>query len=983
MGNQKFRVNFSEIELAYRKLKSYIYHDNFSLPIRIDLAKYESSGIQDQLNKLHVELNKPDFYSVLDDDIRKIDYRLFPKQFYNQEEESARKSGYYYSNKTLKNEYHIEKTTPFIDCTINIHIFTVLWLMRIGAELDAKLIDNCYGNRLVRNEEGKFEINRIKLFYPYYKRYNSWRDEAIKKAKEIHKLEHDVSILNLDVKDYYHSVNFDLGTIENTFNNADPKNSWMNGVLKRIHKKYYRLLKRDHVLEKDNFKKEFLPIGLISSQVLANYYLKEFDDVLLNKLKPIYYGRYVDDILIVFCNPQNSKQNIVNFIEENLCTESLWSNSNCNLKKVSEEDFEILIGKDKLFFQVKKVKLYEFSPKESINLLQEFENEIKKNSSEFRFQPDDEEIFSSFESSSFRITYSDTVNKLRSIEAFNSNKLGASTHLTKLIKLSMLINKYPKDLLESTNSILRAYFQGQRGLEMSQLWEKLYTFYIVNDAEAELIDCAREQLEAILNIKFVRNNEENKILSEKLQNSLYQILAYSLTMASSLNRSFFSEKIISELREKQFTKFSAQVLKYLTLKFINEYGKYVITSNLLRHYYINFPLLNYCKQKDNFSFVSKKLPTYTSFKLDKIRIKYSPRFIHYHELAIFYQLRIWRKKLEIFSKLYNENECEYLLKKYLELNKLRSTKRYQRSFPNLKLDVPIKIISVFSSTIKDKLKFGIVNDKIDPTNSINSIKNNSNLSLKRFLDLNRILNETIRTKCNILVFPEISIPFQWIPKLCQFSKENNIVVICGVEHFSIQKKVYNYLATILPFNFKKFQNCYPDFRLKKDYAPEEIREIKNIKYRVPRSEMNSEKLRKYVWQNIFFTVLNCYEITDINKRAVFRGLIDFITTIEYNRDLPYFSNITESLARDIHAYVIQVNTSNYGDSRITQPASTALKDIVKLKGGDDSLLITGTIDIKKLREFQDLDFNGQEEYERNNQIFKQTPANYSKSYSRK
>ncbi len=47
-----------------------------------------------------------------------------------------------------------------------------------------------------------------------------------------------------------------------------------------------------------------LPIGLLSSFVLANHYLKDFDERILHRFKPAYYGRYVDDILMVIANPQ-------------------------------------------------------------------------------------------------------------------------------------------------------------------------------------------------------------------------------------------------------------------------------------------------------------------------------------------------------------------------------------------------------------------------------------------------------------------------------------------------------------------------------------------------------------------------------------------------------------------------------------------------------------------------------------------------------
>jgi len=60
----------------------------------------------------------------------------------------------------------------------------------------------------------------------------------------------------------------------------------------------------------------------------------------------------------------------------------------------------------------------------------------------------------------------------------------------------------------------------------------------------------------------------------------------------------------------------------------------------------------------------------------------------------------------------------------------------------------------------------------------------------------------------------------------------------------------------------------------------------------------------------------------------------------------------ESLSRDVHCYCVQINTSDYGDSRITKPSKTEEKDIIRTKGGINSTVLVGDVDIKELREFQ-------------------------------
>ena len=74
----------------------------------------------------------------------------------------------------------------------------------------------------------------------------------------------------------------------------------------------------------------------------------------------------------------------------------------------------------------------------------------------------------------------------------------------------------------------------------------------------------------------------------------------------------------------------------------------------------------------------------------------------------------------------------------------------------------------------------------------------------------------------------------------------------------------------------------------------------------------------------------------------------------------------------MHCYIAQVNSSDFGDSRIVQPTKTESKDILKLKGGENIYLVVNSIDIKKLRDFQ----KDGHVLQLNNKDFKIIPPNY-------
>lgn len=72
-----------------------------------------------------------------------------------------------------------------------------------------------------------------------------------------------------------------------------------------------------------------------------------------------------------------------------------------------------------------------------------------------------------------------------------------------------------------------------------------------------------------------------------------------------------------------------------------------------------------------------------------------------------------------------------------------------------------------------------------------------------------------------------------------------------------------------------------------------------------------------------------------------------------NRYLETFASLIESAALDIHAYTILVNNRKYGDSRVRSPAKESfLRDIARLRGGDNDFVVAATLNIVALRAFQ-------------------------------
>lgn len=229
---------------------------------------------------------------------------------------------------------------------------------------------------------------------------------------------------------------------------------------------------------------------------------------------------------------------------------------------------------------------------------------------------------------------------------------------------------------------------------------------------------------------------------------------------------------------------------------------------------------------------------------------------------------------------------------------------------------------------------------------------------RRLRMLTSLLNDISRYrardggKIDLLIFPELSIPNALEATITAWARKHDIGVICGLEYrVNKQNIAFNEVLAALPYRAKNGHiACAPIRRLKRCYSPDERFVLENENLRVPRANRDAYKL--FRWRGASFAIYNCYELASIEDRSLFKGKVDFIVGTEFNKDINYFSNIVESAARDLHCYVIQVNDSQFGDSRVVSPSKTEKMNPLRIKGGDNLTFLTMSLNLKALRDHQ-------------------------------
>jgi len=941
-----------KVENAYKKLKHEAYYESINLFLRDRIAEFESDkNFSERMENIAELLNYGDNNDkssefLFKKFLEKISFKCLPKRIKDDEE-----ANFLISNNRSFEKYELEKINYFIDAPIELHILDILWCIEVGKDLDKKLDKYCLGYRFKNNADNLFSKNNNGLFKLYHNQYSKWRDTAILKAKNTLENGSNVLIIGMDIKECYYHIETDWKTIKK-LNGNDLLKTRLTYYLEQIHKQYYnkilRFLNKTHKSVKDIIG---LPIGFYSSHIISNWTLSRFDKSVYSKLLPLYYGRYVDDIMIVLQSP--SKETIKNnesivrqlFIKNGLLKKNIDKKGSYNLNQKGL--YNLSIQKEKLIYHY-------FDSKHSHAGLKEFSKEIAKQASEFRFLPIEDET-KELEDSVYDIIYSGSINKLRSVIGLKENETELSKYLSrKIIQYRMCEGGLSNNQI---NQLFR-FYKGKNVFNFFRSWEKVITLLLTNKKDSHCNRFYSLIKKTILKLSIKLSKE----LTLKIHDDLIDYLNISLITPLALKENRYYENTSSSRLSKLIIE--------------NNFNKKTIAyrnSNLIRHNFVLYPLINYTGFKGNL--IESNFNEIKSLKNWKIedKLKYSPRYIHEDEIQLFTLLKALLKHkdisqyqtiLEILNKSFNFSQV-YEIKDKAFNEKITESRINFKGSDNLST----------SSII-----IGIVNMKVTQDNIERAYKPGQipNLSYNRQAEIFELLNNSIKKpKCDLVVFPEVSIPFQWVPNMVTFARKHQIGLVFGVEHIVTGNNVHNIVMTVLPYkNNMKYNGCYISARNKNYYAPMEVNSFRhyNLKEAKP---FYKDYYELFNWKGVSFSVYNCFELTDIHSRGVFKSDLDFLIAVSWNKDVNYYDNIIGASVRDLHCYVIHSNTSQYGDSRISAPTKTESMNIVRVTGGLNSTLLKAKLNLNDLRDFQIKNFD------QNDKRFKPTPAGYDREKAKK
>ena len=554
------------------------------------------------------------------------------------------------------------------------------------------------------------------------------------------------------------------------------------------------------------------------------------------------------------------------------------------------------------------------------------------------------------------------INKLRDVEAVEVDKFYLSKFLGKYLRIGGIIDDSAEHEFERD---LEKIFNFQTAIENYPLWERVAEILVINERFEALKPFSIQVWEAISCL----DAHDNLVKSElsRLKDTLYRVQLTGLTKAMALcwkpALKTFSDAFMETLQNKNIN--LNTFLDYLPNK--NHRAAWLRCRMADKSVMPVLPDLLNMEDREfwndalgvnltRFSDVLKLLSLSSDVELTVPKIENLSKYLYHPYMITMHELSI----ANLLVQLVNGN-TPMSAEDYRTQRRVYAKSNYQVSVSSAGGPIDAHMISfgkrdpVDCSLIqvgcekKETLRIALANIHLDPKTLIHVLDKQPDRTYQRYRKVSKIVNQALDEGAEMLVMPEAFLPFEWLPILAQTCAKSQMAVVTGVEHLVLQNTVYNLTATILPFQDRDYPCAQICFHLKNHYAPVELAELEHFHLNPPKAEPRYEL---FCWNDCWFSVYCCYELCSIQERSLFQSYADFLVAVEWNRDVNHYGNIMESLARDMHCYCIQVNVSDYGDSRIVVPTRTENRDLIRTKGGKNPSVLMDTIDIAQLRDFQ-------------------------------
>lgn len=1022
-------LTLSDLLVAYRKAKADVFFEN-TFPTAIKFAEYEQDLLAN-LEALLQRLKKQRGFA--EDDGLIGEFRLVPKNLALEHQEDA-PSGHAHFSDTKRAFVSLlarHRLTPGFrivgDFPVDAHVISALWINMVGHKLDASLDHTAYGSRLrrVRTEglagdpqQRPFHITAVGSFEPYYQPYQNWRSDGLKAIRTELENRRDVVAVSLDLRSFYHQIDpgflGEASFLEGLVLTGGETLSDAERTFNREMARFLELWAKRSETFANKAKKSGgavsggLVIGLAASRIVANVLLRRWDCLVQQRLTPVHYGRYVDDMFLVLRDPGNltCMQDLMRFLQQRLGPRRFMEDS-----EADSGLWKISLGRryqrdSVIHLQTQKQKMFVLKGQAGIDLLDTIEKEIHELSSEYRLMPSPDQLEQT--TAAWVLAASESVaegaDNLRRADDLTIRRLSWALQMRHVETLS-------RDLPKSVWKWQREdfyRFAHDHVLRADKLFDhfsylpRLLGFAVALDEwqQAESIVArafsALDQLEKTTGDgSQIELNGKSCVAEPSVWNHVRSALAWWFIDAAA--RYYNPDNLLGKQPSKRMARLANTFLeqRWKELHSVDDFLKFKFG---VEEFYEKAPLLARCdlarvpykeillRPATKTMVDGKKRP-----KSDRsLELAFSETglldvdalsdFLNNSRRSRLNNVATGKRSGELLrpylfpTRPYTPLEVAEMVPWCLGLGRPGNHApavqwaRFVRALrgvwvkPTLLNDQEsdsekrkgLPIIHIGNGD-RDTVVVAITNLRTTDDMWAASASGSPALTLDRYKRISDLANQAIRVrpKPDYLIMPELSLPQEWVHSLGTRLNQSGINLIVGTEYFHPDaKSIVSHACLQLIDNRMGFPTPVRIWQEKRQPAPAEEKELIS-RYGKTWASTPSSKKPVYQHNGFYFGVMVCSELQNSKARVYLQGKVDALMVLSWNQDLDTFSALIEAAALDVHAYTVLVNNRRYGDSRVRSPAKESfLRELARVRGGENDFCVTVKLDVESLRAFQ-------------------------------
>lgn len=741
-----------------------------------------------------------------------------------------------------------------------------------------------------------------------------------------------------------------------------------------------------------------IPVGLSASKIIANVLLVQFDRLVIEKLEPIYYGRYVDDIFLVIkaCDGDMGAKRVTERIVDAL-------SSIVKVKKQKGETDSLSLhlpyAKDSnLVFAGRKQKIFSLSSAHGADLIHHIRDQIRQQSSEYRLLPVVPATGVAMASRALLASSSASLqaDALRKADVVSVRRLGFSLLLSD-------IETYASDLKPQSWSRRRKEFYELVDRHIITPVGFFDYFVYIPRVFGLMVACGdlKEAFDLIAKLKRVSDLLKGTTnLGDNAQTESYALCmeqyAQALLEAGVRAATLFQVTTLQSGLLKLFKGLGILSPKVRVSRTVSSLQS--LTIQVLLADWGRRPYKDYWIQEQSKDEVGPPIPKMIEVR-KKLRLGAVKRFRERatnlkrpHWPALAFPTRPLRVD-EIGLVAQDVFTHPQLFRQAIKL--LRGAEVPDDTFLGYEAysdDSPIARFRA-AGRPRDKVRIAVTSVKTTDKQFESAARGFQDRSWARYEAFNGLLNRILKEskRPDYIIMPELCMPLRWALRAARKLATNGVSLLVGIEYHRdrVTRKLRNDCLVSMTTTWPGYICSAVVLQSKFEPAHGERESLKKVlkkdnQFYRPRGMR--AKPTVYEHRGFFFSSLICSDLTNVSHRHAIRGEIDALFALEWNPDTKTFSSLVEATANDLHAYVIQANNRTYGDSRIRAPkADDFARDVVQVKGGIADYYVLGELDIVQLRSEQRRSGGNQMQVKKPKQKYKYKPKpiGYSMSSRRR